>query len=397
MSISGVAQYLRRVRGDGHQVDGFHSVPVLQQANKSDDSITRPRSHWAPLGTKTIEVAEFKGIEKTKQLMEHQNVENQAANTDRSASSTKCALLELPREIRDMIYSELYRIHNGVENRMIIEPARLAVLQIDNSLPTVARYFPSAITQSNKQLAAEYVQHILETKCVYVRSGPQVLQNFFRLLNRTHFSYIKAIEMDWRTIPYDFYTHLHEAEDREIWPLFGFIKMYSNIKAITVPLHFLEAPGAIKRPEVRHSSETLVFHQSKYEVLRYWRVVGAYAIGLLLHGSLNEVHIKLRPYDTWTLFEPSLKVREIASVHWKLWDIEGIDVLDDLQHQLRCRGHAGIDLRTLIVDVKVQTWTDENIGEELIITLHRPARFDADSGTVVVMSPVCMLVGRHHS
>jgi hypothetical protein len=297
---------------------------------------------------------------------------NRDADSDTQNLSAQWSFFDLPRELRDIIYSGVYRNQSRAEQCIIIEARRLYPLREDSSLLALARYLGSPITQTNKQVAVEYAERILKTQRIYIRSGPTILHTFFRYLDKTHLQWIKAIEMDWLTMPMELYYKFEQTEEREIWPLFLFIKMHTNIQSITVPLYFLEVGGARGSGTRRNRSEKTIFLQHRREVLNYWAVIGAHALSLLLHDALDEVCIRIRPYDTWSLLEPAVKVRVLANTPWKSWKLDEIEPLQNLQHQVNDRSTCAVDVRELIVAVKVQPWLEENIGEELLITMRKP-------------------------
>jgi hypothetical protein len=276
--------------------------------------------------------------------------------------------LTFAQELRDLVYSKMYAAQDCADRRIVIEARRLSSLRNHSSLLVLVLCLGHPITRTNKQVALEFVEQTLRTECLLFTCGPDRLLAFFKRLDPAHLQWIKAIEMDWFEMPMDILSKFHKLEKEEISPLFTFIKMHTNITSVTVPLFFL----AIRAPRSIPSSEVKVFRTTPYQVLKYWCVVGAYAIALLLDNDLDEVLMAIRPRDVWALVEPTLNVHDLANMPWNEWDLKNIECLYELEMQLANRMNEKIEIKTLIAAVEVQLWEDTEIGEELLITMRRP-------------------------
>jgi hypothetical protein len=391
----GVARFLDqgdqfRVDQPGEDVEAEAESGYTLETPINSMELANTRSHWEQNITMEASTHTFLSTEKSPQNINHISettfvtdaINCKTPNTNRThgeilrSSAAKPLLLALPRELRDSIYSLVYESQSHYERCMIIGARRLFALRHDSSLLVLARFLGAApITRTNMQLAEEYAECILKTKCIFIHGGPESLHYFFRYLDKSHLQWIRSIEMDWLTMPLELYDRIINAEEREIWPLFRYIKEHTNIKAITIPLHFFEVRGTFGSLQHRSSRETRVFRQSRNDVLQYWAVMGANALSLLLHDILDQVVIRIRPYDTWCLLSPAVKVQDLAKEPWERWNMNGeASCLRNLQDALDCRRDIRVDIRELVVAVKLQPWSEEDMGEELLVTMRKPAR-----------------------
>jgi hypothetical protein len=100
--------------------------------------------------------------------------------------------------------------------------------------------------------------------------------------------------------------------------------------------------------------------------------MGANALTLLLHDVLDKVVIRIRPYDTWCLLSPGVKVQDLANKSWGAWNMDDeASCLRNLQDALDCRRDTKVDIRSLIVSVKLQPWSEEDMGEELLVAMQK--------------------------
>src|ERR1700761_1122467 len=130
---------------------------------------------------------------------------------------------DIPREIRSMIYAELYRIQDRNATTFFIERKPLTCLKHEGDLFQLSLFLSDQTLRINKQLAIEYLDLLLSTQCVRFETGPALLHRFLAFLNNDQRHKIKTIEIEWRTPPVNLIDDIGEFDHHEIRPLFDFI------------------------------------------------------------------------------------------------------------------------------------------------------------------------------
>jgi hypothetical protein len=350
-----------------------------------------------------------------------------ASNTEPRSIS---GFSKLPRELRDLIYSEVYTATDIPSKRLNVSRYRCRALeytvkphpdagglsQSDGStkLFHISTWFTSIpLCAVNKIVAIEFVHRILSAEVVFVRSGPLVMQKLLTRL-RSDFPVVvgmmKALDLDWTSMPKsghdrngDLARTRRTVTQVELPNFFVFISVHTNIRSLTVPFYYYPKDIQAHSKKIRSypswkSSTTATESGSISFIKDFWAEFIVNAVAKLCEDDafgaprhpLRELHIRHAPFDLWTVLDTSIDnlddVAEEISAQNSIIDalyIGGRDlemVADCLLYD-KFYWKRGLELKKLRIKAEVQDCVDLEGGKELLITVWRPEVADATVST----------------
>jgi hypothetical protein len=268
----------------------------------------------------------------------------------------------LPREIRDEIYTLHYR-SQSVSGRTIRPQRLLTPLSTDDPIIFFINQFSQQICLTNKVVAAEYMERVLEKEDIRLFGIVPQLMYFLRSLKSTNLLRAKSVEIDFRSIPLRAWNNPRATEATEIIPLYKEVVWATSIKALTIPLLF---SGVIRNMPWKFG------YEPGHAAPRYSIVIAAHAIGLLVNGHLKQVTLAIRAKDAWAMIEPLVDIQKLANAHWSTWDMASVKPLVDLENEYNSNANDSIALFDFIVATEMRPEPELELGEVLYVALKRP-------------------------